>query len=117
MGTRAFLTSATLVILVSACESGARLGVCTDELRVHFTPADTTILAGQSFSASVQLATCGGTVKLSDTFTWQSNDPAVATVDSATGRVVGRGPGEARIVARGAEYGLIGGLHLTVGVP
>ncbi len=107
-------TILTLLALVSACRDRGPLGVCTDELRVHFTPADTSIVVGQGFTASVELATCGGAVGLSDVFMWQSENAAVATVDAQSGQVVARSPGETRIAAKGARYGSVGGVLTSV---
>lgn len=92
------ITGATLA---AACGIDGPSGVCTSELRVHFKPADTTILSGEAFTASVQLATYGGARRLSDVFAWQSENPSVAAVDSRTGQVLGQDPGETRIEATG----------------
>jgi len=107
-------TVLVLLAVVSGCRDRGPLGVCTDELRVHFTPADTSILIGQVFTASVQLASCGGAVRLSDAFVWQSENAAVATVDAQSGEVVARGPGQTRITANGERYGSVGGLLISV---
>ena len=107
-------TILTLLALVSACRDRGPVGVCTDELRVHFTPADTSIVVGQRFTASVRLATCGGAVGLSDVFMWQSENAAVATVDAQSGQVVAQSPGVARITAKGARYGSVGGVLISV---
>jgi hypothetical protein len=100
--------------LSGACASEAPLQVCTDELRVQFTPVDTTILVGEGFTASVQLATCGGAVSLADAFTWHSQDPSIATVDSLTGHVIGRSAGETRVTATGKSFGSVGGPLISV---
>ncbi len=108
------LAMAFLAAVSGACTSEAPVQVCTDELRVHFTPVDTTILTGEGFIASVQLATCGGAVALADAFTWHSQDASVATVDSLTGHVTGRGAGETRVTATGKSFGSVGGLRISV---
>jgi len=110
----ALLATAFVAALSGACASEAPLQACTDELRVHFTPADTTIVVGDGFVASVQLATCGGAVALVDAFTWHSLDPSVAIVDSLTGQVIGGSAGETRVIATGERFGSIGGLRLSV---
>jgi hypothetical protein len=107
-------TILTLLALTSGCRDRGPLGVCTDELRVHFAPADTSILVGQGFTAAVQLATCGGAVRLSDAFLWQSENTAVATVDAQSGQVVARSPGDTRITAKGERYGSVGGMFISV---
>lgn len=104
-----FLAPLTLV----ACDDSLG-GFCTAELRVHLVPADTTIAVSQAFTASVALSTCGGRQQLSDTFTWRSQDVAVVSVDSTTGRVTGRGPGETWVQATGQRYGLVDGPRVVV---
>ena len=88
--------------------------VCTRELRIHFTPPDTSILVGQAFGASVALSSCGGAELLSDVITWHSDDPKIATVNALTGRVVGRGSGQTRVTATGQTYGAVGGIEVSV---
>ena len=88
--------------------------VCTDELRVHFAPSDASITARESFTASVSLSSCGGALSLVDTFRWRSDDPAIATVDSVTGRVVGQSLGTTRIHANGKSYGPVGSIAVSV---
>ncbi len=117
MGHRSSVLAMIACTVAGACVADSSLAVCTDELRVRFTPADTTIVLSQAFTASVRLSTCGGARSLSDTFTWASEDTSVATVDSRTGRVTGRGLGETHIAARGQRYGVLGGLRVAVGMP
>jgi len=100
------------MVVVSACDLVS--DVCTLELRPQYAPADTTILVGQAFTASVRLSSCGGSRILSDVFTWQSQDSLIARVDSRTARVVARAPGETVITASGEKYGSVGGLRVTV---
>ena len=87
---------------------------CTLELRVQYQPPDTTIIVGQSFTASVALSSCGGREKLSDNFAWHAQDSAVVVVDAVAGRVTGRAPGETRVDATGAYYGPVGSLRAAV---
>jgi hypothetical protein len=87
---------------------------CTLELRAQYSPADTTIEIGDSFQASVELLTCGGSERLADVFTWQSNDPSIAVVDQQTGRVVGKAPGVTQVAATGRKYGAVGGIAVSV---
>ena len=109
------LVSATIAcVLGGACAGDSPVRVCTDELRVHFTPADTAIQVGRAFTASVQLASCGGAQVLTDAFTWHSADPSVATVDSLTGLVVARTLGATSVAATGQRFGRIGGMHVSV---
>lgn len=102
-----------ILVTVTAFASGCG-AVCTTELRVQSTPVDTTIRVGQTFRASVQLSTCGGDRVLLDVFTWRSANASVATVDSATGRVVGHASGQTRIIGTSERYGAIGEVHVAV---
>src|SRR5258708_22869306 len=102
--THSAATVLALIAVVSGCRDRGPVGVCTDELRVHFTPADTSILIGQVFTASIQLASCGGAVRLSDAFVWQSENAAVATVDAQSGEAVARGPSQTHLPANGEPY-------------
>jgi uncharacterized protein YjdB len=104
-----------LLILVAVSAFASACGsVCTTELRVHTTPADTTIRVGQAFTASVQLSTCGGDRVLSDVFMWQSESASIATVEPATGRVAGQASGETRITHTSERYGATGEVRVTV---
>lgn len=87
---------------------------CTQELGIHYTPAETTLVVGQTFTPSVALSSCGGRERLTDVFDWQVEDEAVASVDRASGRVTARAPGETAVVATGAHYGRLGGVRLVV---
>ena len=113
----ALLAVAFFAAFAGACTSEPPLQVCTDELRVRFTPLDTTVVAGQGFTASVYLATCGGSLALTDAFKWSSQDPSVATVDSSSGQVIGQSTGETRVTAVGKRFGRVGGLRVVVQPP
>jgi len=103
----------TLVIL-AACRADSQTTACTDELRVQFAPADTAILPGAAFTASVQLATCGGAQLLTDAFIWHSEDSTIASVDSLSGLVFGVALGTTRIGATGRRFGPVGTLKVSV---
>lgn len=108
-----------LLVFLAACgdlapASETLTGACTRELRVHLTPADTTIKVAETFTAAVALSSCGGREQLTDTFTWRAKDPDVVTVDLTTGRVTGRAPGETRLEITGRRYGLVGGPRVVV---
>ena len=105
---------ASIAIAASSCEDLGFGKVCTTELRVQFSPADTTIQVSRSFHASVRLSSCGGSEQLTDVITWHAEDPAVATVEERTGRVVGQRAGITRILASGQRYGSVGGLQVSV---
>jgi len=105
---------AAIAILTVGCDGLGFGKACTSELGTRFSPADTTVQVGQSFQVSVQLSSCGGAQQLTDVITWQAEDPAVATVDGRSGRVVARSPGTTRILASGEQYGSIGGPQVSV---
>jgi uncharacterized protein YjdB len=84
------------------------------ELGVRYVPGDPSIAVGESFTASVQLSSCGGREHPSDIFTWRARDTTVVTVDSTTGRVTGRAPGQTWVEATGRTYGFVGGPRVTV---
>jgi hypothetical protein len=108
---------AAIAVLGGACDGLGFLApgrTCTLELGTRFSPSDTTVRVGQSFQASVHLSSCGGAQQLTDIITWQAEDPAVATVDGRSGRVVAQGPGTTRILASGRRYGNVGGLQVSV---
>jgi len=100
-------------ILQSACHGAAPSDPCT-VLHVHFSPTDTTIVVGEQFRASVELATCGGSGHVTDAFTWRAADSVIASVNPVSGQVFGRSLGETRILATGREFGAVGGLRLVV---
>jgi hypothetical protein len=104
--------SLAMALILSACSSIA--GTCTDELRVRITPQDTTLAAGRAFSPAVSLSTCGGKQRLEDSFTFQSTNPAVASVEPTTRRVVAVRSGEADILVTGQQYGNVGRIRVTV---
>ncbi len=104
-----FLTWAAPVLLAACADP-----ICTMELGIRYVPGDTTIAVGQSFTASVALSSCGGREHPSDVFTWRAQDTTVVTVDSKTGRVTGRAPGETWVEATGQTYGFVGGPHVVV---
>lgn len=103
-----------LAFTASACSSPSPFGACTDELRVRLTPQDTTVTAGNAFSATVALSSCGGKQELEDSFTFQSSDVGVAAVDAASGRVTAIGSGHAEINVVGERYGPVGRILVTV---
>jgi hypothetical protein len=88
--------------------------VCTQELRVDLRPPEQTITVGQVFTATVELSSCGGRERLSDSFTWQAHDPAIVEVDAAAGRITGKAPGETLVEVSGRKYGRVGAVRVTV---
>ena len=106
--------SAFVALLVGTACSDSLTMACTRELLVSLVPADTTIVVGESFTASVALSSCGGRQHLSDTFVWEARDSTVVSVNSATGRITGRSPGETWVYATGDSYGTVGGSYVVV---
>lgn len=119
------LAPLTLALLLG-CDGPSQLAAvpnCTDELRLRWTPADTTVDVGAKFAAAISLSTCGGNVHLSDRVTWASSDTTVATVETvpiglggsnARGLVTTRAAGVAYIIATGAKYHTLWGPKVTV---
>ena len=87
---------------------------CTQELRVQVTPRDTTVSVGNTFTPSVTLSSCGGKERLSDSFTYETTNPAAATVHPNTGRVTATGAGQADIRITGQRYGQVAQIRVTV---
>lgn len=113
--TKATIGAMLLALALAGCD-GAPFGPtpCTLELRVEYTPSDTTVSTGSQFDATVALSSCGGREKLRDTFVWSSQDADVARVDALSGRVTAVSPGSTTIRAAGKKYGAVGGLSITV---
>lgn len=106
--------SAFVALLVGTACSDSLTMACTRELLVSQVPADTTIVVGESFTASVALSSCGGRQHLSDTFVWEARDSTVVSVNSTTGRITGRSAGETWVDASGDSYGTVSGSHVVV---
>ena len=104
-----------LIALVLACAcSGHAITGCPDDLRVSVTPTDTTIAAGEQFTARMTLLGCGARTVLSDTVTFQSSDLSVAVVGITTGVVIGAHPGTATIRANAQHYHVAADVHVVV---
>jgi len=99
---------------VASCDPLSPGQVCTRELRVDLRPPEQTITVGETFTATVELSSCGGRERLSDSFTWQAQDPAIAEVDAAAGRITGKAPGETLVEVSGRKYGRVGAVRVTV---
>lgn len=106
---------ALVVVAFGACDGSVLGTTCTDELRTDLQPrGEQQITVGTGFTATIALSTCGGRERLSDTFTWAARDTLVVRVDPATGRVTGRAPGSTSVDVRGARYGAVGTIPVTV---
>jgi Bacterial Ig-like domain (group 2) len=104
-------------VLGTAACSGAARGVteaCPADLRVVFSPQDTTIQAGQQFPIHFTLLGCGGTQTLTDSVTYASANTAVATVGASSGVVSGVAAGATTIVVTGHHYGVTVNVAVTV---
>ena len=108
------LAVACVLVIAFACDTLSLSMACPDDIRARFTPADTNMVVGDVFTASVQVTLCGGTQSVTDTFAWHSQDPTVASVDPRNGQVIGQGPGETRIGAIGDRVGLVGWIQVSV---
>jgi len=101
-----------LGVALAGCDHAVT--ACTDELRIALAPRDTAVAVGEGFTPAVALSSCGGRNRLVDTFTWVARDPAVVSVDPATGRTTGRAPGETAVEVSGARYGRVGAVRVVV---
>lgn len=72
---------------------------CTDELGINLSPREKTIAAGQTFTPSLELTSCGGRKRWRPTVVWLTPDSVVVRVDSITGRITGRAQGSAQVTA------------------
>ena len=75
------------------------------------------LAVGESFTGTVTFRSCGGHKQTTATVLWRSESPVIATVDSITGQVIGRGPGQTRILGRDTKYGFDHGISVTVRTP
>ncbi|MEO6877756.1 MAG: Ig-like domain-containing protein [Gemmatimonadaceae bacterium] len=108
-----FIAFTALVCSVACRASDPTITVCPSDLRGVFSPADTTILVGQHFSATLTVLYCGGGSVRRDTVAWKSEDISVVTVDSQTGFVTGVGTGNTELLAL-TQDGTFAGSHITV---
>jgi len=102
------------IILVSACTISLVGCGCKDVALNSVSPKELTLVVGQS--ATLAYSTGGG-CRAGNGFTdvdlheaptiWHSSDTLVATVDTLTGRVTGRSPGDAAVFAGGGSSATI----------
>jgi Big-like domain-containing protein len=90
------------------------VSACTDPGRIRIAPADTTMILGTGFVASAYRITCGTSSPLDEQVTWHSQDPTIADVDAAAGRVTGKAVGLTHIFATGARSGDLGKVAVFV---
>jgi len=99
-------------VLWAACKQPN--AVCTQPGAVGIAPADTAIVLGTSFVASVDRIACGSSAPLGEIVTWRSEDPTVAEVDATAGRITGKAVGPTHIVAMGDRSGELGRFEVFV---
>jgi uncharacterized protein YjdB len=98
------LASVGAVLAAVSCDLPT--GACTSDLRISYSPPDTTIAVGQQFAMSLMLFGCGGRTPLTDTITFHSSDTTIAHVEMNSGLVTGRSSGTAVITGSAAHYHL-----------
>lgn len=101
-------------VLLAACGQDSTASTCTQPGAIRIAPADTAIILGTSFVASVALVACGSSVPVGEIVTWRSVDPIIAEVAAATGRVTGRDVGPTHVVATGDRSGELGRFEVFV---
>ena len=88
--------------------------VCTQELGITFGPPDTVIAIAQQFRARLEFTSCGGHQRWSGSPVWHSQEPAIASVDSASGLVSGKSVGQTLILGHDPYEQVDGTLRVTV---
>ena len=78
------LLLAVLATILVACSDPT---VCPADLRWQLAPRDTIVTVNARFNVRFTVLGCAGTRVLSDSMTWTSSDPSVATVEPRTGAV------------------------------
>lgn len=91
---------ATVTVQVDELVAHVRVTVLAVELEaLQITPSETSLAVGVSAALRVHgLYEDGQSIDLTDTVTWQSDDPSVAEVNTG-GVIIGRSPGSAEVVA------------------
>ena len=67
------------------------------------TPAEATVAVGGSYTARATFYSCGQFKPGNYPVRWQSNNPAIASIDSTSGVVTGRAIGDAYVTATTAD--------------
>ena len=104
-----------VVALVAGCGDPGSPN-CPSDLRVSISPRSKDLVVGESFTASVELLGCAGTIELSDTFAFVSRDVSVATAASS-GTITAVGAGETVVDVSGEKYHFLGAIEVTVTEP
>lgn len=100
------------VVVATACSSPTE--GCSLDLSATVTPSQQSLPVGQSLTPTATAYGCSGTKALQDTWRWTTRDPGIVSVDSLTGRVTGRAPGAASVVATSQRYGAVVSVQVTV---
>jgi hypothetical protein len=87
---------------------------CPDDLKLRVDPSAATIGVGESITATGEFRGCAGRDRLDDVLLWSSADSSIARVDAMTGRITGRAAGTTVVQARGARYGSLPPIAITV---
>lgn len=103
---------AILLGLVTGCSLVAPCG--TDDLSFRVVPTSQAVTIGESFTPSAEFRGCRGRKLLDDTITWSATDTTVVRIDSVSGRVTGRAAGVTEVHPRGAKYGPMPPISVTV---
>lgn len=104
--------SAALTLGASACLHPTG---CDADLRISYTPVDTTIRVGQSFRPKVRLTTCGGTKAMTESLLYFADDTTIVHVDSLSGTMTARAVGHTSATAiTAAGRGVIARIGVTV---
>ena len=95
-----------MLVLASGCKDEA----CLDIFQMGpVTPAETTVAVGGSYTARATFYSCGQFKPGNYPVRWQSNNPAIASIDSTSGVVTGRAIGDAYVTATTVDpAGLVG---------
>ena len=110
---RSILGIVVSALLISGCDIiGPQ--ACTDELGWRVTPTELHLKPGESATVTAEGLTCGGRKSLEVDMRWSSDDPGIATVEEASGRVKGVAAGTTKI--RGEDHGPYGIPPVTIPV-
>jgi hypothetical protein len=78
--------------------------ICTAEITYEQNFSDITLEVGERAKATFKVMGCGGSIDLTRSVAWTSNNPNVATVERKTGEITGRSIGKTRVKVV-AKYG------------
>jgi len=87
---------------------------CDADLRISYSPVDTTLRIGQSFRPNVRLTTCGGTEQVTEALRYAADDTTIVRVDSLSGTMTARGVGHTNASVTSANNGTVARIGITV---